>query len=403
MNNFNYKRINRGKTQLIENIKMLLYNENENIFELLDFENENIYQEPLLYAYFNSSNSEESTLITILFGYIKPDIRPKQLQVKSDDFGRIYFPNLGWIHAERKNQIFVLKCNRKNDFSLFINDDEATFKFEPLEIIKGTNIELLKYSIPLIKQYYSNSDLIDVEIENISRQHLEHLTKAWNLIKELVPKHYELIISTTKKSIIFNIDTSLRNSFASLSVNGVSFSNAYQESYNEVFFVDDIAHQTGHIIFYSLIYEKEDFFKIGANTIIEPFKLKKIFAEKRNIHIVFHALYTYYTTFICLDACLDANVFKGGKKHEALGRMKFYLSKCHHDINLIENNKKYSLGSRDIFTEKGLIIYDTIKNNYISTSEKWKEEVGGFNMSNQPYNFTYSKFIQLNPLKENLC
>jgi hypothetical protein len=31
---------------------------------------------------------------------------------------------------------------------------------------------------------------------------------------------------------------------------------------------------------------------------------------------------------------------------------------------------------------------------------KWFDKVKDFDMSNQPYNFTYSKFIVLNPIKE---
>ena len=40
-----------GSTKLIENIKILLYKKNENIFNYLDFEKDSIYIEPLLFAY----------------------------------------------------------------------------------------------------------------------------------------------------------------------------------------------------------------------------------------------------------------------------------------------------------------------------------------------------------------
>ena len=40
--------IELGRYLMIENIKMLLYKADEDIFETLDFENDSIYQEPLI-------------------------------------------------------------------------------------------------------------------------------------------------------------------------------------------------------------------------------------------------------------------------------------------------------------------------------------------------------------------
>lgn len=222
-----------GKNKLIENIKLLLYKENDHIFEILDFEDDKIYQEPLLFAYFNKGNSDRIVLNTILYGYIKPKQRPKQIQVKSDNFGRIYLPNLGWLITKKKEQLFVIISNSyvNNDFLLTLNGEKIFFEFEPLEIIKGTNVELLKYPIPLLEQCYYDIDenLIDVEIEKISELHLGHITKAYKLIKELAPDRFELITAVTSKSVIFNVDTTLRNSFASLAAQGTGFFNTYQK------------------------------------------------------------------------------------------------------------------------------------------------------------------------------
>jgi hypothetical protein len=188
----------------------------------------------------------------------------------------------------------------------------------------------LKYSIPLLKQFYFNTEneLLDVEIEKITQNHTNNITKAYNLIKEYVPTQYELIEKYAPKCVIFNVDTYQRNSFATLSAQGIGFYNAYQEDYDEVFFVDDIAHQTGHVIFNVMIYEAKLFFKKDKNTILEIINLPDgTFVENRDLHVIFHALYTYYTSFLCLDACLENNVWVGKQKHEAMGRIAFYIIK----------------------------------------------------------------------------
>ncbi len=394
-----------GRNQLIENIKMFLYKEDSNIFDIVDFEDDNIYQEPLLFAYCNSEKADVSILNTILYGYMNLEAQKKGIIVESDENGRIYLPNMGWLITEKTTQKFKLFKNKNNKIILFNNDVNYKYRLEPIEKIKNTDIEYIKYSIPLLKQCYFDVDnnLINVEIENISKLHLQNVTKAVNLIKQFAPIHFDLINLITKKIAVFNVDTFLRNSFATLNAQGISFSNAYQEDYNEVFFIDDIAHQTGHVIFIALTYDLPNFIKIDPNTIFETFELGNNTIETRHIHVIFHALYTYYTTFICLDACLDAEVFDSKRKHEALGRLYFYIGKCFKDLSLIEaaNINNIPINLKEIFTENGLEIYNEIKNKFDLVKEKWRDSLKALDMSNQPYNFTYSNFVKLNPLNEN--
>tara|TARA_B110001450_G_scaffold85546_1_gene81441 strand:- start:3870 stop:5087 length:1218 start_codon:yes stop_codon:yes gene_type:complete len=394
-----------GKEKLVENIKILLYKEDSNIFDLIEFEDDNIYQEPLLFAYFNSEKRDISILHTILYGYMNFEAQRKGVIIESDENGRIYLPNLGWLITGKIIQKFKLFKNEHNKIRLFYNAVESEYQLEPIIKIKNTNIEYLKYSIPLLKQCYYDVDnnLINVEIEKIASKHLQNVTKALSLIKQFTPKHFDLINLITKKIAVFNVDTYLRNSFATLSAHGISFSNAYQKEYNEVFFIDDIAHQTGHVIFNALIYDLPNFIKIDPTTILENLELGDNSTETRSIRIVFHALYTYHTTFTCLNACLDAEVFDTKRTHEALGRLYFYIGKCYKDLMLVEtaNINNTPVDIKDLFTENGLDIYFEIKNKFNFIREKWGNILSSLNMSNQPYNFTYSKFVELNPLDEN--
>ncbi|MFN9320502.1 MAG: hypothetical protein ACK58Q_07945 [Chitinophagales bacterium] len=194
--------------------------------------------------------------------------------------------------------------------------------------------------------------------------------------------------------MIFDVNTYLRNSFATLSAQGIGFFNAYQEDYNEVFFVDDIAHQSGHVIFNIVIYEAEKFIAIDPKTTLQSFQLYNNTTENRDVHTLFHALYTYYTSFLCLNACIKANVWHEHKLHEAMGRISFYLNKCNQDLIIVENANK----TKTLFTEEGMKIYCVIKDKFREMVEKYENKCKNYNMSNQPYNFTYSKFIELNPL-----
>jgi hypothetical protein len=219
------------------------------------------------------------------------------------------------------------------------------------------------------------------------------------LIKEHIPTQYELIEKYAPKCVVFNFDTYQRNSFATLSAQGIGFFNAYQDNYDEVFFVDDIAHQTGHVILNVMIYESNQFFRKDKKTVLEIINMPDgSLIEKRDLHVVFHALYTYYTSFICLDACLENNVWEGKQKHEAIGRIAFYINKCYRDTLLIDNPINSEEKAVEYFTNDGLIIYRELKIKWKEMYKKWFGLTKHFDMSNQPYNFTYSKFLELNPL-----
>ncbi|WNI37305.1 hypothetical protein [Chryseobacterium sp. SG20098] len=378
-----------------QNIKLLLYKLNSDIFDYLDFESETIYQEPLFFSYFNKSDSSIVQLEQILAGFSCDN----KFLVQTDDFGRLYIPNIGWFITNKNNTGLVFY---KKEMLLEKDGIKVDFTLESFSLIENTSIEILKYPIPLLEQCFFNVDkkLIEVEIKEITEKHLLHLTKAYQLIKKIIPTQFQLLEKYANKCMIFNVDTYERNSFATMKAAGIGFYNAYQEDYDEVFFVDDIAHQTGHVIFYTLLSNVEDFFKVPKETILETLELSDgTFIEKRDLYVLFHAFYTYYTSLTCLDACLDAGDFDKRQIHEAKGRIAFYINKCYKDLTLIDEEPfKSEENAAKYFTEEGLTIYKEIKNTLLKISKKWLDEIKAFNFSNQPYNFTYSKFTELNPL-----
>lgn len=386
--------LENGASNFNQNIKILLYKQNQNIFDILDFENNFIYNEPLLVAYFNNKSESKQSLESVIFGYSTSNPRFK---VFSDEFGRIYLSNVGWFLTNHKQETFDFDFL---NFKLYKNENEISFVFENLEIIEDTKIELLKFSVPLLEQFYYNTEnqLINVEVENIAAKHLKNITKAYNLIKQNIPSQFELIEKYAPKCVIFNVNTFDRNSFASLSAQGISFFNSYQEDYDEVFFVDDIAHQTGHVIFNLMIFDSNLFFRKNKNTILEIINMPDgSFIENRDLHVIFHALYTYYTSLICLSTCLENNVFNDRQKHEAMGRIAFYINKCYKDLLLVDNPINSENKSNEYFTNDGLKIYRELKNKWKEMYKKWFEITNHFDLSNQPYNFTYSNFLELNP------
>ena len=171
-----------------QNIKILLYKKDSDIFNSLDFESETIYQEPLFFAYFNNSDSSIVQLEQVLAGFSSGN----RFRVQTDNFGRFYIPNIGWFITDKSNTNLVFY---KNEMLLEENGIKVDFTLDTISLIENTSIEVLKYPIPLLEQCFFNVDkkLIEVEIEKITKEHLEHLTTAYQLIKKNIPTQFQLI------------------------------------------------------------------------------------------------------------------------------------------------------------------------------------------------------------------
>ena len=298
-----------------------------------------------------------------------------------------YVPNLGNYKVEAGNVDYSIIKTTDGKFQIKNEHQEAVdFIFSPVNLVPNTHIELMNEQHPLLENFYKddNNHRIEVEIKRISLMHKDHLKKAFRIVETVYSDYMKLIKAAVKKVVVFNSDQ--QNSFASLSCQGIAFFNGYQSDYNEVFFIDDIAHQCGHVIFNILTYDKENYFKIDTETEVNQFYDNP--NDHRSIYTVFHALYTYYHIFNAFDRCIDQNVFEGEKHTEVLARIGFYLNKCRFDL--------YLMSKGSIFTEQGNQLYEIFQENYLLMKKKYSKYTDEYKYSNQPYVFTFSLFKREN-------
>lgn len=362
---------------LIETIKLLLYKESPSIFEQINFEDNNAFLEPLLFTFFNYKKEQNWTkelLLEVMQGYLINKQSPKiNFSYCSNQI--TYIPILGYF-----------KKGESKPFDL-------------IKIIEGTTIEILKHPIYLHNNIFRNKLDIPICKEKITinksliKKNISFLTNAFHLIKKYSEEHFFMIEKSCKKIVIFKTDINNTNSFATIKVHGIAFINVYQDDYDEVFFVDDIAHQTGHIILTTLFIDKEAIFKIDEEQNVEDIIRQK---DHRNVHTLIHALYTYYTTLLCLDNCLKNNAFTKNQKREAIARIGFYLNKCTIDLDRFNQINEFFGGIENVLALDGMKIYLFIEENLLSFSKKWFHITNKLNYSNQPYNFTLKDFNKLN-------
>ena len=373
--------INKSQYEIIDVIKLLLYKKHKHLLEKVNIANDKVFLEPLLFSYFNNRQENrlsEELLEEILQGYY---MKKESIKVKHS-FNRnsiSYIPEIGYFKKDSKTP------------------------FLPIQLIKGTGIEILKYSHPLIDMVFniaSKGKINDKNLtidEDLYKKNIGCLTNAFQFIKANTNEHFDLIEKSCRKCIVFKTDPKNTNSFATINAHGMAFFNVYQDDYDEVFFVDDIAHQAGHIILTTLFFNRKDYFLIDENENIKNKTRKE--KEYRSFYVLFHALYTYYTSMLCLDKCIEGNCFDARQTHEATGRIGFYLRKLELDIENFNKVFKFYGGIGFCLTQKGIDLHDNLMRKFKALHSKWHKTIKKLNYGNQPYNFTYKEFVKLNPLR----
>lgn len=375
-----YKNFDSCQGNVIDSLKMLLYQRHENIFERINFEDDRIYLEPLLFAYI--MQKENYWLDSIIYGY-ENNPKPK-IQVFTNNTGTIYIPQVGYFHTKEINKELFLEA-KNNLFFIFNNDrTEISYNFEPICYI-DESIEIVRCQHPLLEKIFldNHDKIVEVEIEKTYTKHLDHANKAIQLIKQNSPIYFDLIKKTIKKIMIFDGEP---NSFANIQAHNMIFLNAHDEN-DEVFFLDHILHESAHVVFNTLTYNsKLSLFKHPFDT-----KFSEITGdvnEHGDLYSRFHGLFTFIIINACLETVIDKNILIGRHNEEVVGRFSLNMKRFNTGISMFN--------IPNLLAEEGQDWYKIFVNTFHQIYERKNKLINSIDVSNQPYVFSFKQFKQAN-------
>jgi hypothetical protein len=362
------------QAELTDTIKQALYEKDSSIFEKLDFENDLIFLEPSLFCYFLSAidRSKKIPLYQSVYGYMEESLRPQELLLKSDLFGLINLPNMGYIKTQP-----LLDINFKST--------EIVFQIIPNDFIDNSQIRICKH--PTDELGLKADILFDEPIEQTLTKNKAALTDACLFLQSNLPEFWQVIESVTREFVLFSSPN--QNSFAGISHHGTAYFNTEKKIQTCVFYIDDISHQCGHIIFNTLTLDVESYLRVPKNHPIREFVKNK--DDNRNVYGAFHGLFTYTCILYSMDRILE----KGDDPlmvSEALGRIGFYLNKFKIDLVNLDNPK--------ILTDEGMSFHTQFQASYEYIYAKYNRQIVGFDYSNQPYTFQYDLFKKVNGISK---
>jgi hypothetical protein len=376
--------IKEGRVLIVDTIKIILYKKAPDLFELLDFEDDKAFTEPLLFAFFNSKEQNNHSLEQILWGYIGRDRRPNKILVKSDTNGLVYLPAFGYLETKNANMTLFLHF-LSNQIHLTDNDEKAV-AFDYLNLKKVDFFHINSSQPALLEPFFLSEEGKKVEVELVNQdRNIESLERAIKIIERVNPEYYNHLKEVVRGVYLYKGDP---NSFATLSAHGLAFFNI-QFGNELVFFIDNIVHQCGHVIFNTISFEKEKWFSVSPSTLL--IKFTRDSSDKADIYGRFHGLFTQTNVNKTLDAIVDSKLLEGKELHELLGRFTSNMNRFGLAIGKLDRG--------EVYTDLGKEWLNHFKQTYKYLLDKRKSLIDSFKVDNQPYVFSYEIFNKSNPIE----
>lgn len=378
--------VDSGQTRLAHLAKSLVSRSNDPTGHALDFSTDNAFLEPLLFAYF-SVQSPPVPLCQVLFAHLNSDA---VVRVCSDTDGTIWLPGFGYLETDCPTKELTIRRSAKTNDRIELSDPAngqvVSHTITPVDRISGTGVELIARRDPLTELLFRDSDgnLQTVSFRPLSKRLLEAINEAFQILSTYVPPYHEVICRVLKRIVLFNHDA--LNSFATMSAHGTAFLNVSGEE-SVAFFLEEIVHQAGHSVFDSLTLDRTDLFAVDPDSNLKDFTREA--GEDRTIYVALHGAFTECLMCLTLTRCLDHARFEGRIAHELRGRLGLILRRLYLDLQ--------NLNHDGLFRTRGQDLHRLFCHVFDQVYSRVASVVTGMDFRNQPYNFSFERFIERNP------
>lgn len=371
-----------GQQTLANTLRQLVYKMAPDWFKRMNFDNDRNFLHPALFAWFTAER-RVAPLEQILFGLAEKDCRPSHVRIATDDYGKTYLPNLGIAQVGIPNASLILHEDSEC-FWIRLRGNVRWVMFEPQQRLTAHGIDIDWHLSPLLHHFFEMQRHPPRAVPHAQSQACL-AQQALSLIADLDAELYQWITELTQVIQLYWAE--LPNSFATLSAHGMVFLNVNEES-DVVFFIDDLSHQCGHVIFNAVTLDKRAFLARDPETPLR--QITEQADETRNLYSAFHGLFTYTLILRSLDRLLRSRLLNAEQTHHVLGRIAFYIRKFATDLS--------NLNDRALFTEQGLRFYYLFLQAYDYNYKHYYQRIKHVDLGNQPYVFSLSNYLAANPL-----
>lgn len=259
-----------------------------------------------------------------------------------------------------------------------------TLLAEPIVRPRVGPLELIAEPHPLLERFFTDEHGVahEVEISSTAQRCAPQIRRALELLARHAPEVHESVLIATRALLVF--DAPAMNSFAAPRAHGIAFLNAALGD-DEVFFIEDIAHQGGHVVFHAMTLEGA-FLCVPNDT---PMAAVVGRDDLRTVLDALHGLFTEALIAIALTRCAASAEWTERQRHELEGRLAMILCRYRGDLE--------DLAHPDLFSDAGLELLRILHSVFAGLAADHAALVQSCDFSNQQYNFDYARFRALNP------
>jgi len=374
-----------GQDELGATVRRLVQLTRPDLEEALS-DSSNWFLEPMAFLHF-SAGQRGRGLDQVFAGYMPfAAHRPTPWPARSGAEGHVYVPRLGYLATGLPSEWIeiVMEPSGQTIQSAGLTQTASNHNFRPSQLIPGTEIELLRHPVAWVERCFAEQEPGPTFDIRSTANEESKLAKAFALLRTVCPTLARLLEQVLRLVVVFRGERC--NSFATTAAHGAVFLNEALGR-DEIFLMEDIAHQGGHVLFTAATLDTSKLFSVSPSTPVRDWSGDA--RDPRSVYVALHGVFTEALMACCLDAAAAACVFAGEQEHELEGRLAFILKKLACD--------RRTLLKPGILSSRGQFIVQAISSLCDIVSANWIPLLRTANMSNQNYNFDYGSYAALNP------
>ena len=372
-----------GQSELMQTVRNLLSRRAPLLTDAII--QDEAFLEPALFSWL-TAHREDIDLQQILYSYLPESVRPLRLQLTADARGVAHLPRVGYVTGLAPCQQNTLNLSEiATNWMAAPLKETRSMSFIPARFSAAGLLEFTYYMDPMLWPLFTETH--EPHSATVALNEVAELQNTFNsaltLMRQIRPDIYKLLCIANKRAHIYQAEAP--NSFATLSMHGAAFLNRVERP-SAIFFLDDFAHQGGHVVFNAATLNHDHYLTIDSS--IKLCDIVQNSSDQRTLYSAFHGLFTLTLIVTVLLGGLRQNAFTHPQAEEARARLGFYLLKFQHDLN--------NLAQSRLYTADGTALYRGFHACYESAIDTYATELHGLDYSNQSYVFHYSRFNELN-------
>lgn len=234
-------------------------------------------------------------------------------------------------------------------------------------------------NLEVLREQHPDASLHD------SADYAASLEEGWDVLRGVAPVLHDSLREVVRHTVVFEARDA--ESFATPAAPGAVFLNAAPAD-GAAFFIEQLPHQGGHNLFHALSAQWDRLIAAGRD--LRASTLTGMADDPRTLEVVLHGVFTQSLMCVALGASLEAGALAHDdrQQHELLGRLSFAMRRLQLDLTDVRR--------RDLYTEAGEELVIAFEEAFDDVYRAASGRITGFNLTNQPYAFSYDRFAELN-------